>query len=185
MRILLFAPPFWERDTPAHLLARSLGIPGINLGDVVRSHLHRGTPTGVRIQERIDGGHLVPDGLVAEAVREHLTDTSPTAFLLTGHPRTPEQAVALDQDLQSLGTPLDAVLLVRPTPPTVDRFVRHRAARSPGEHPEETLRKLEHLASTVEPLAHHYAAQGILRTVDALPSPEATAAEALTALHSL
>ncbi|MFJ8045432.1 adenylate kinase family protein [Kitasatospora sp. NPDC096147] len=213
MRVLLLEPPLWPYETPAALLSRALPAPVLRFSSLIRDQLDRGTPAGIRIRERIESGSLVTDDLARGAVREHLSRSAPTAFLLTGFPFNPALAAAFDTDLHERGTPLDAVLLLRPTEPAVDQFVRHRATRRscpvdgpqvygpnpagdpcrtcggelvqrPGDHPEESRRKIDGISSTLDGIARHYAAQHLLRTVDALPSAEDSTALALAALRA-
>jgi adenylate kinase len=57
----------------------------------------------------MDAGDLVPDSVVIGMIRERLSPGEDN-FLLDGFPRTLAQAQALDQMLNELEAPLDAVL---------------------------------------------------------------------------
>jgi adenylate kinase len=54
-------------------------------------------------------GRLVPDEVVIGMIRGRLAG-APDAFLLDGFPRTVAQAEALDETLEDLGAPLEAVV---------------------------------------------------------------------------
>jgi adenylate kinase len=59
----------------------------------------------------MESGHLVPDELTINMVRERLSEPDASdGFLLDGFPRTVPQAATLDKMLADLGTGLDLVL---------------------------------------------------------------------------
>ncbi|GAA2811107.1 adenylate kinase [Kitasatospora paracochleata] len=128
MRLALLQPPAWLREGPADSLARALTVARINFGDLLRAHIRQGTQLGLRSSEILHRGPL-PDELITEIVRDHLRRTAPAAFLLDHHPLNAAQALALDELLHELGTPLDKVVHLRLPTEEVERRVRHQSAR--------------------------------------------------------
>ena len=89
--------------------------------------MRQGTPLGLRAKGYMDAGDLVPDELVIAMLRARIEAVgADPAFLLDGFPRTVPQARALDEELEEMDAPLDAVLLL-----VVDRaeLVRRLAGR--------------------------------------------------------
>ena len=115
MRLVLVGPPGAGKGTQAEFLAAHLAVPKISTGEIFRANVTNGTPLGLRARQYMDSGHLVPDEITINMVRDRLAEPDAAdGFLLDGFPRTVPQAVALDKlvaDLGSdLGVGLDVVL---------------------------------------------------------------------------
>ena len=111
MRLVLVGPPGAGKGTQAEFLAAHLAVPKISTGEIFRANVTRGTPLGVRARRYMDSGHLVPDEITINMVRDRLTEPDAgDGFLLDGFPRTVPQAVALDKLVADLGSDLGAGL---------------------------------------------------------------------------
>lgn len=101
--ILFFGPPGVGKGTQAKMLSARVGVPHISTGDILRSAVAEGTPLGSRAKEIIDAGHLVPDDIMVELVRDVLwKPEAKSGFILDGFPRTLPQAKALTALLADL-----------------------------------------------------------------------------------
>ncbi|GHF77591.1 adenylate kinase [Kitasatospora xanthocidica] len=129
MRIVNVQPPAWWWETPGESLARALDVPRINFGDLIRDHLRQGTELGLRADEIMEAGGAPLDELRTAIVRDHLRREAPAAFLLDHHPVNVVQALALDELLHELGTPLDGVVRLRLPEHELERHVRSVADR--------------------------------------------------------
>lgn len=181
MRIMLLGTPGSGKGTQAARLSTQLRIPAVSTGEIFRAERDRGSDLGRRATAYLDHGHLVPDDIVIEVVRRRLSQPDTAAgFVLDGFPRSVPQAVALDEILDTAGTPLDAVLDL-----TVDRdeLVRRLSARGRGDDTQETVkRRLEEYADKTLPLIDFYRAQGKLATLDATGTVDEVTARAIAAL---
>ena len=84
--------------TQAEVLAKALGIPAISTGEMLRQAVAAGSELGGRVEGIMAAGKLVDDALMAEVVADRLARPDAAAgFLLDGYPRTPPQAVTLDE----------------------------------------------------------------------------------------
>jgi len=111
VRLVLVGPPGAGKGTQAEFLAAHLAVPKISTGEIFRANVTRGTPLGVRARRYMDSGHLVPDEITINMVRDRLTEPDAgDGFLLDGFPRTVPQAVALDKLVADLGSDLGAGL---------------------------------------------------------------------------
>ena len=111
MNLLLFGPPGSGKGTQADFLTQELGIPQISTGDILREDVRRGTPLGLKANEFMSRGELVPDEVMVEMIRERIKRPDcQRGFLLDGFPRTVPQAQALDQMLDSIGQHIDRLL---------------------------------------------------------------------------
>ncbi len=111
MRIVILGPPGAGKGTQAVEIAQARRITHISTGDVFRAASAGGTPMGLKAQEYMSAGKLVPDEVVIGVVEERLKqDDCTDGFMLDGFPRTLPQAEALDRILDAMGTRLDAVI---------------------------------------------------------------------------
>ncbi len=115
MRLVLVGPPGAGKGTQAEFIAAHLAVPKISTGDIFRANVSQGTPLGVEAKRYMDAGHLVPDEVTINMVRDRLAEPDAgDGFLLDGFPRTVPQASALDKLLADLGTALDLVMELAP-----------------------------------------------------------------------
>lgn len=111
MRLILIGPPGAGKGTQAMMLSRMFDIPHISTGDLFRHHIKEQTPLGLRAKTFIDDGHLVPDEIVLELVKERLEKSDcDEGYLLDGFPRTVNQAKCLDDYLNDKGLHINAVV---------------------------------------------------------------------------
>jgi adenylate kinase len=113
MRIVLLGAPGSGKGTQSQLLVKAYGIPQISTGDLLREAVSKGTDLGRSAKAAMDLGHLVDDATVLGMIRERLGQPDAAkGFILDGFPRNIAQAEALEKMLGSLGTPLEAVVLM-------------------------------------------------------------------------
>jgi adenylate kinase len=139
VRLVLVGPPGAGKGTQAEFIAAHLAVPKISTGDIFRENVANGTPLGRQARRYMDSGHLVPDEITINMVRDRLAEPDAAdGFLLDGFPRTVPQAVALDKlvaDLGSdLGAGLDVVLeLVVDDDEVIRRLSGRRTCRGCGK----------------------------------------------------
>ncbi len=98
MRIILLGLPGAGKGTQAKILTEELNIPHISTGDILRKAIEDKTPLGLKAKEYIDKGHLVPDDLMINLIKERIKRKDcREGFLLDGFPRTMPQAEALEK----------------------------------------------------------------------------------------
>ena len=111
MRIVLLGAPGSGKGTQSQRLVERYSIPQISTGDLLRAAVKNGTPLGLKAKEAMDLGRLVADEIVLGMIRERLGESDAArGFILDGFPRNLTQARALDQMLDDIGKPLDAVV---------------------------------------------------------------------------
>ncbi len=99
MRIILLGAPGAGKGTQSTYISKSLGIPQISTGDMLRSAVAAGTPLGIAAKQIMDAGQLVSDEIIIGLVKERLTEPDcANGCLFDGFPRTLPQAEALGKD---------------------------------------------------------------------------------------
>ena len=71
----------------------------ISAGDLLRAEIEAGSEAGKRAKGFMDKGHLVPNEVVVQLVKNRLEqpDAVKSGWLLDGYPRSSEQAVAIKE----------------------------------------------------------------------------------------
>ncbi|MDJ0904772.1 MAG: adenylate kinase [Woeseiaceae bacterium] len=113
MRIVLLGAPGSGKGTQAKKLMADRNIPQISTGDMLREAVAAGTRFGQQAKTIMDAGNLVSDDIMLGIISERLgKPDAQDGFILDGFPRTEKQAHDLEELLDSLGTPLDAAVLM-------------------------------------------------------------------------
>lgn len=196
MNVVLLGAPGAGKGTQAAKMVQEFALPHISTGDIFRKAVADGTPLGLEAKRYMDAGELVPDEVTIGIVKERLAQPDcADGFILDGFPRTVPQADALGSALSSMGTALDAVILVDvPKAALVERLTSRRQCRVCGKiynvmsdmpsNPEvcdacggEVYQRADDSVETVtnrldvyerntQPLIEYYREKGLLRTVD-------------------
>ncbi len=134
MKIVLLGPPGAGKGTQAKSISNRYDIPHISTGDIFRKNISEKTPLGIEAKKYIDKGHLVPDSLTIDIVKDTLSqEQCSNGFLLDGFPRTVVQAEALKRFLRDNEKNLDVALLIDvPQDFIIDRMTGRRVCPACG-----------------------------------------------------
>ena len=183
--IVFFGPPGSGKGTQASRLAASAGIPQISTGDILRSHVAKGTPLGAIAKPIMESGALVPDDLVTKMLRERLAERdAQNGAIFDGYPRTVAQARSLEALLKDAGGRVDAVLFIDvPDLILVDRLLKRATLEGRADDTKETIaERLRVYREKTAPLADLYRQAGLLVTIDGDRSVEEVAADVTAAV---
>jgi adenylate kinase len=134
MRLVLLGPPGAGKGTQASAIVDKFNIPHISTGDIFRANIKEGTDLGKEAKAYMDKGLLVPDELVVSIVKDRLTkEDCKEGFLLDGFPRTFNQALALDSELDKMDIKLDRVININASAEIlIERAVGRRICKECG-----------------------------------------------------
>ena len=111
--VVLLGAPGAGKGTQAPVLARSLGVPVLASGDLLRAAVAAGTPLGREADRYMSRGQLVPDETIVRVFLDRLErPDAREGAILDGFPRTRVQAEALDQALAEAGRKVDRTILI-------------------------------------------------------------------------
>lgn len=208
MKLIMLGAPGAGKGTQAEIISEHLNIPTISTGNIIREALKSGTELGAKAKKYMDTGHLVPDEIVIEIIRERLAkDDCANGFILDGFPRTIPQAEALDRMGVSIDRVIDlevadeiiaqrvsgrrvcpvcgASYHIEHKQPTVDGVCDkcgNTLVQRKDDHPDTVRERLQVYHDQTEPLKSYYAAQGKLAVVEGQDSVAATTKLALAAI---
>ena len=111
MNLLIMGAPGTGKGTMSALIKDEYHVVHVSTGDMLREAIADKTEIGLKAQEYMAKGALVPDEIIHGIIYERLQkDDMKNGFLFDGYPRTIEQAIDLDNILNSLGMKIDAVI---------------------------------------------------------------------------
>ena len=191
MKLVIFGPPSAGKGTQAQKLSKKYGIPQIATGDLLREHVAKKTPIGIKVKAILDAGKLGPDDLIVQIIKDRVSQPDcRNGYLLDGFPRTMNQAKELekmtDVDLvlniavdhkalveravgRRICSKCAAVYHVKSNPPkksgTCDKCGTSLVQRDDDK--EETVQKrLRVYQEQTAPLIEHYRSKGKLMDID-------------------
>ena len=97
MNIILLGPPGSGKGTQSQKLVEKYKLSHISTGDILRSQIANKSDLGSKAKNYMEKGELVPDNLIIEMVLK--TTESIESILLDGFPRTINQALSLEKEM--------------------------------------------------------------------------------------
>ena len=165
MKVVFVGPPGAGKGTQAELIVKKYNLLHLSTGDMLRAARDAKTPVGLKAEEYMSAGKLVPDDVIIAIIKERISQPdSDRGFLFDGFPRTVVQAEELDKALAAQGTKLDVVLELQV--PEEILFTRLAARGRADDKPEVIRQRLVSYREQTEPLIGYYQKAGILKSVD-------------------
>lgn len=167
MKVVFVGPPGAGKGTQAERIVAKYGLLHLSTGDMLRAARDAKTPVGVKAEEYMSAGKLVPDEVIIAIIVERLgqPDTQ-RGYLLDGFPRTVVQAEELDKCLAERGEKLDVVLEL--AVPEEELFTRLASRGRADDKPEVIRQRLVAYHDLTAPLVDYYSKDGLLKKIDGL-----------------
>lgn len=105
LNLILFGPPGSGKGTQAANMIEKYGLLHISTGDLFRYEMGNKTPLGIKAQEYMSKGELVPDEITIGMLKNKVNaNPEVSGIIFDGFPRTIAQAQALDTFLNEKNT---------------------------------------------------------------------------------
>ena len=176
LNILLIGAPGSGKGTQGSLISDSFGISVVSTGDILRQEVLLKTPLGLKAQEFMNAGLLVPDACLLDIISSNLQSKECQAgFILDGFPRNIDQAVYLDSLLKKINKSLHHVFFFDiDTSILVDRILKRAVVENRSDDTEVTIKnRLSVFTEKTLPILSYYENQNILRKINANNTVEA------------
>lgn len=196
MRLVLLGLPGAGKGTQGERIAEKYQIPHISTGSIIRQAIQSGTPLGEEANLYISKGHLVPDELAIEIVRQRLSmPDCERGWILDGFPRTVQQARHLERSLAKDDSKVDIAFDIRIDEDEAIRRIAHRRIcrqcgatyhlkyyrakgkgvcdvcggelyQRPDDNEETARQRLKVYMAQTHPVLHYYASDGRLYSIN-------------------
>ncbi len=215
MNLLIIGAPGAGKGTMSELIINTYHLVHVSTGDMLRAAVKAGTPVGLKAQEYMNKGALVPDEVIHDIIVERLSaDDMEAGFLFDGYPRTLNQAKDLDSILKEVGKKIDCVINMniedgelvkritgrRLCPVCGEIFnIYYKAPEKEGicdkcgaqliqrkdDNLESLTVRLQEYHRNTQPVIEYYEGSGLVRHVDATKSVDEVFSEIRSALKGL
>ena len=200
LKVVFLGPQGSGKGTVIGRIKEHFGVPHISTGDMFREAIKRGTEFGLKAQQYMNKGELVPDEVTIGMVKERVSQPDcRRGFFLDGFPRNLAQAKALagvtditkavlievpeEVSLERLGgrrqcRRCGAIFHLKYVPPKKDGICDNDGGELYQRDDDKEAAIRERLAiyrRETLPIADFYESQGVLCTVDGAGTPDAIA----------
>lgn len=164
MKIIVLGGQGSGKSTQAKMLAAKLGLPYIEMGQLLREKSKANDTEAGEIREAVEAGNLVPDQIVIKTLNERINKSDcKNGFVLDGYPRNYAQLEGLPKGITR------AFFIKVPDDITIKRLIER------GRHDDSLdliTRRLELFHYQTEPLLTYFRQEGILEEVSGLGTRE-------------
>lgn len=114
MRLIILGPPGSGKGTQSDIIKKKMSLKKLSTGDLLRSEIKKQSSVGLKAQQFMDKGELVPDSVMIDILEIYIDkfENENKGYILDGFPRTKPQAEALMRMLSKKDAPLTAAILV-------------------------------------------------------------------------
>ncbi len=171
--IILFGPPGSGKGTQSVRVAGKYRLLHISTGDLLRKEVKDKTPLGMKVQNIMEKGELVPDVLLIDILRSAVNKhNNHDGFIFDGFPRTVPQANQLDDLLKEINSRISLVIALEVNEDeVVKRLLKRALEEGRKDDTEEVIRnRMNVYRTSTQPLIEYYQKQGKFRSVKGVGS---------------
>ena len=173
---IMFGPPGAGKGTHAAPMVKRYNLKHISTGELLRSEIAAGTELGKQAKALIEKGDFVPDVVVEGMIAGvFAANKDVKGFLLDGVPRTVQQAIDLDEMLESRDEYVTGVISLMIPDEEIKNRIKGRAlveGRADDANDETIDNRIRTYHDKTEPLIKIYKEKGIYHEIDGVGSIE-------------
>jgi len=165
----MLGPQGSGKGTQGKKLAKKLNIPHLETGKLLRDEIASKSEAGKYISSIIDAGTLLPDEYVSNFMKEKIKSSvlEFEGVVVDGFPRRQGQADAFEEVIK----PTHVILINISDKESMKRLILRAKIENRVDDTEERIKyRLSQYHSDTEPLIDRYKKQGVLYTIDGMPS---------------
>ncbi len=170
INLILFGPPGSGKGTQAAKLVEKYGLLHISTGDLFRSEIQNATTLGLKAQDFMKRGELVPDEVTIGMLRNKV-ESHPElhGIIFDGFPRTRAQAAALDDLLAERDDEVSRLIMLEvPDEEIIQRLLNRGlvSGRADDRNEEIIANRITVYRRETSPVYDYYAEKGKAVKVD-------------------
>lgn len=158
--LILFGPPGSGKGTQSNKIVERYKLRHISTGDIFRKEISDKTTLGLKAEEFVKNGQLVPDELVVDIVMSFLDQNQhEKGFIFDGFPRTIRQAEILRHELFERGQTIKLMLDLKvPEAELLERMRKRGLTSGRTDDKDENVLKtrLDVYRESTEPVIDFY-----------------------------
>lgn len=164
MDLILFGIQGSGKGTQAKIIAEKFDLEIFETGAELRKLAQEDTELGKKVKTLIEAGHLVPDEIVIQIVKNFLEPLPKTQrILFDGVPRKIIQQKAFDELIKNLDRNFIGILIEIPEEETIQRLL----ARGRNDDTAEGIKnRIEHFKKETLPVIEDYKQRGKMITIN-------------------
>ncbi|MBN2172825.1 MAG: adenylate kinase [Bacteroidales bacterium] len=168
---ILFGPPGSGKGTQSVKIAEKYDLAHISTGDIFRKNIREKTPLGIKVQNIIEKGELVPDELLIEILEDAIDSFKGKAgFVFDGFPRTIQQAKDLDIMLNKRNNEVSLVLALEVNDlEIIERLLKRAEIEGRKDDTREVIEnRINIYNNQTQPLIDFYKEKGKFKSVNGI-----------------
>ena len=177
MIIILFGPPGAGKGTQAKILIEKHDIIQISTGDMLREEVNSGSSLGKTAKSIMDRGELISDEIIMSIIEARINKPDcKKGFILDGFPRTLNQAIGLDNLLESKKINVDHIIEIKVDEKLLFERIEQRTTEDNNVRNDDNAKVLKNriviYKNDTLPVLEYYRNLKRLKTVDGMQSIE-------------
>ena len=170
LNIILFGKPGSGKGTQAEFIKEKYELVHISTGDLFRQNIKNQTNLGKLAQNYIINGDLVPDNVTVGMLKAEIdSNNNSNGYLFDGFPRTVDQAISLDNYLDSKKLKIDLTISIDVKDEILIQRILNRGLTSGREDDQDKIKiknRFDEYNSKTSFLEQYYKNQNKFKIID-------------------
>ena len=178
--VYVMGGPGSGKGTQCSRLKEEFNLAHLSSGDLLRAEVAKGTPEGLKINEYIKEGKLVPQEVVIELIKKAIEEAPQKGIILDGFPRSVSQLEELERTVK----PAKFAIYFECTEEEMLKRIMNRAASVPesqrraDDNPEAAMKRFKTYTDDAKPTIDRLRQAGRLHEINAMRPIEEVYADA-------